>query len=186
MKQDHPRTTYLRYPSPCGELILGARAGRLVCCDWREAWQADHAHQALPDLFADEGEATGCKVLAVAVEQLEAYLRGERQTFDLPLLATGTPFQEAVWQGLREIPYGQTLSYGGLAGRLGRPQASRAVGRAAGANRLAIFIPCHRLIGQRGELTGFRGGREAKRYLLEIEQGIGGDLPTDLFADGKL
>ena len=101
--------------------------------------------------------------------QLDAYFAGELQEFDLPLLPTGTRFQERVWQALTEIPYGETWSYGQLARHIGKPKASRAVGAANGINPIPVIIPCHRVIGSSGKLTGFGGGLETKRYLLKLE-----------------
>lgn len=102
-------------------------------------------------------------------EQLLAYFRGERTTFDLPLHPVGTPFQVQVWRTLASIPFGATWSYGELAKRIGLPKAMRAVGAANGRNPLPIVLPCHRVIGADGSLTGFGGGLPLKRYLLEHE-----------------
>jgi methylated-DNA-[protein]-cysteine S-methyltransferase len=110
-------------------------------------------------------------VLVRAVAQLTAYFAGERRSFDLPLAPAGTTFQLAVWEALRQIPYGTTVSYGELARRLGSPAASRAVGLANGRNPIAIVVPCHRVIGADGSLTGFGGGMAAKRTLLDLEAG---------------
>jgi methylated-DNA-[protein]-cysteine S-methyltransferase len=102
-------------------------------------------------------------------KQLKEYFAGSRTTFDLPLEPSGTDFQLSVWELLRKIPYGVTTSYGELARRLGEPKASRAVGAANGANPIPIIVPCHRVVGSKGELTGFGGGIERKRWLLEHE-----------------
>ena len=102
-------------------------------------------------------------------KQLEQYFGGERKQFDLPLAANGTDFQRRVWQSLCAIPFGQTTSYGQLAAALGNPNASRAVGLANGKNPIAIVVPCHRVIGANGTLTGYAGGLENKRMLLELE-----------------
>jgi methylated-DNA-[protein]-cysteine S-methyltransferase len=107
--------------------------------------------------------------LAAAVGQLEEYFAGERRRFDLPLKFEGTDFQRRVWQNLTEIPYGETLSYGALAARVGNHKASRAVGLANGRNPIAVIVPCHRVIGADGTLTGFGGGLERKRWLLTHE-----------------
>ncbi|HSD67058.1 MAG TPA: methylated-DNA--[protein]-cysteine S-methyltransferase [Vicinamibacteria bacterium] len=101
--------------------------------------------------------------------QLGEYFRRERRTFELPLAPRGTPFQLATWRALSTIPYGETISYAELARRVGRPAASRAVGAANGANPLPIVVPCHRVIGKDGSLTGFGGGLDKKRALLELE-----------------
>ncbi len=110
-------------------------------------------------------------VLAAARDQLGEYFAGERTSFDLPLAPSGTDFQLRVWEQLRLIPYGTTVSYGELARRLGAPSASRAVGAANGRNPIAIVVPCHRVIGADGSLTGFGGGMDAKRVLLDLETG---------------
>jgi methylated-DNA-[protein]-cysteine S-methyltransferase len=105
-------------------------------------------------------------VLAAAVAQLGEYFLGSRQTFELPLAPRGTEFQQAVWEQLRIIPFGETRTYGALARAIGRPQASRAVGAANGSNPLPIVLPCHRVVGSNGSLTGFGGGLPIKRWLL--------------------
>ncbi len=103
--------------------------------------------------------------------QLREYFAGQRRAFDLAVAPAGTPFQRSVWQALQEIPYGETISYGELARRLGDLKAVRAVGLANGANPIAIVIPCHRVIGANGSLVGFGGGLPTKRALLDLEQG---------------
>jgi methylated-DNA-[protein]-cysteine S-methyltransferase len=103
--------------------------------------------------------------------QLEEYFRGERDAFDLPLAPAGTEFQRRVWDELARIPFGETVDYGSLAVRVGRPGAARAVGRANATNPIPIIVPCHRVIGANGSLTGYAGGMEAKRQLLDLERG---------------
>ena len=109
-----------------------------------------------------------------AIRQLESYFAGELREFDLPLAPVGTEWQLKVWAALTTIPFGETASYGRLAEELGRPTASRAVGRANGRNPLSIVIPCHRVIGADGSLTGYSGGLERKKFLLGLEKGIAG------------
>jgi methylated-DNA-[protein]-cysteine S-methyltransferase len=106
-----------------------------------------------------------------AAEQLREYFAGTRTTFDLDLAPAGTPFQQQVWAALREVPYGETTTYGELAALIGRPAASRAVGHANGHNPISIVVPCHRVIGTSGSLTGYGGGLERKRFLLALEAG---------------
>lgn len=113
-------------------------------------------------------------VLGEAVRQLRSYFRGELRRFDVPLDLGGTPFQRAVWSALQGIPYGETRSYGDLAAEIGRPRAARAVGQAAGANPVAIIVPCHRLIAAGGSLGGFAWGPGLKRFLLEQERRAAG------------
>jgi methylated-DNA-[protein]-cysteine S-methyltransferase len=109
------------------------------------------------------------KPFARARDQLAEYFAGERVEFELPAAGTGTPFQRRVWGALSEIPYGETVSYGELARRIGRPAAARTVGMANGRNPISIVVPCHRVIGSDGALTGYGGGVERKRFLLELE-----------------
>jgi methylated-DNA-[protein]-cysteine S-methyltransferase len=111
-------------------------------------------------------------VLAAAARQLEEYFAGERTAFELPLDLEGTRFQRAAWLALAEIPYGETVSYGEQARRLGRPHAVRAVGAANGRNPVPIVLPCHRVVGSDGSLTGFGGGLDVKRALLDHEAGL--------------
>ena len=113
-------------------------------------------------------------VLARAAAQLAEYFAGRRRVFDLPLAPRGTEFQRAVWRVLRTIPLGETRSYGELAQQLGQPSASRAVGAANGKNPISIIVPCHRVIGSTGHLTGYAGGVPAKRWLLDHEHASAG------------
>jgi methylated-DNA-[protein]-cysteine S-methyltransferase len=117
----------------------------------------------------DDGRGLAGGVLARAGQQLGEYFAGTRTTFDIPLDAPGTAFQRRVWDALRAIPYGTTLSYGELARRLGDVRATRAVGAANGKNPIPIIVPCHRVVGANGALTGFGGGLDRKRWLLEHE-----------------
>lgn len=158
------------YASPCGELLLGAFEGRLCLCDWQT-----EKHRGLVDrrlrhlLHADMQEGT-CAIIETARQQLDEYFTGKRKTFDVPLLFVGTDFQKIVWNDLLRIPYGKTISYGEMAARIGMPKVVRAVANANGANAISIFAPCHRVIGSDKSLTGYGGGLEAKRYLLQLEQ----------------
>ena len=116
-----------------------------------------------------KGQASSPEVLLRTVRELDEYFRGERKEFDIPLLLAGSEFQKRVWQQLRHIPYGQTVSYGELAAAIGAPKSVRAVANANGANAISIILPCHRVIGSDGSLTGYGGGTDTKRYLLELE-----------------
>src|SRR4051812_3449534 len=117
---------------------------------------------------APQGDADA---VAAAAIQLEQYFAGERTEFDLDIEVGGTPFERRVWDEVRAIPYGETASYAEIARRIGRPGACRAVGRANGRNPVAVIVPCHRVIGSDGSLTGYAGGIEMKRALLDLEQG---------------
>ena len=116
--------------------------------------------------------ATGNPLLAQAKAQLDAYFAGRLTAFDLPLRLKGTPFQQRVWSRLQTIPFGRTTSYGALAAALGQPTAMRAVGLANGRNPVSIIVPCHRVIGADGSLSGYGGGIERKRWLLAHEQAV--------------
>jgi methylated-DNA-[protein]-cysteine S-methyltransferase len=122
------------------------------------------------------------EALAPAAEQLRAYFDGRLRKFDVPLSLHGTDFQLQVWHALCEIPFGQTISYGELARRIGKPQAMRAVGAANGRNPVSIIVPCHRVVGSTGSLTGFGGGLPRKRWLLDHEGAVshGGQRPLTL------
>jgi methylated-DNA-[protein]-cysteine S-methyltransferase len=146
--------------SPIGELTLVSDGEALT-----GLYMDAQRHR--PELPA--ATASDDAVLATARRQLGEYFAGERREFDLPLRPAGTPFQREVWAALRDIPYGETAGYGELAQRLGRPGAARAVGLANGRNPIAIVVPCHRVIGAAGSLTGYGGGLERKRYLLDLE-----------------
>ena len=115
-----------------------------------------------------------CAVLDRATRQLAEYFAGERTSFDLPLAPAGTPFQLTTWRALREIPYAETINYGQLALRVGNAKASRAVGLANGRNPISIVVPCHRVIGANGSLTGYGGGLDRKRLLLDLERRVAG------------
>ncbi len=131
-------------------------------------YMADQRHGPAPDADLGESDATAA---ADAVEQLHEYFDGTRTTFDLRLEPAGTDFQRQVWDALRTIPYGATETYGHLAERIGHPRGTRAVGAATGRNPISIIVPCHRLVGASGGLTGYAGGLDRKRWLLDLEAG---------------
>lgn len=158
-----------RYESPCGTLLLGSQAERLCLCDWQTEGTREHVVRRLERLLHARFEPGSSPVIEQAERQLDEFFAGRRREFNVPLLFAGTDFQEKVWAELLKIPYGQTVSYGELARRIGRPTAVRAVANANGANALSIFAPCHRVIGNDRSLTGYAGGLQAKRMLLELE-----------------
>ena len=125
------------------------------------------------DLVEKKGESRENEIIRKCRTELEDYFRGERKTFDIPLAPEGTAWQERVWKILETIPYGTTTSYGMVAAKAGTPKASRAAGGAIHNNPILILIPCHRVIGKNGSLTGFGSGLDNKRYLLELESGAG-------------
>ncbi len=145
-------------PSPIGQLTLTASEVGLCAVEWGSA----------------RTKSSDNVILRAAQTQLDEYFAGTRREFDLTLDLRGTPFQNRTWSALAEIPYGATVSYGEQARRLGVPRAGRAVGAANGSNPLPIVLPCHRVIGANGALTGYGGGLDAKRWLLAHESGAGG------------
>ena len=155
----NPSCYFTEFASPIGTLQLRGTGTALT-----GIFMEDHRHAAPVDGARDAGPFRAART------QLEEYFAGDRCAFDLPLSASGTVFQRAVWQALTAIPYGATISYGELARRIGRARAVRAVGLANGRNPLSIVVPCHRVIGANGALTGYGGGLERKRYLLDLEQ----------------
>lgn len=149
--------------SPVGPLRLFATESALTAIYLEK-------HKGAPVLTATEREDH--PVLLAARRQLEEYFAGKRVSFDLPLDPTGTPFQQTVWKALREIPLGVTWSYGDLARHVGRAGAARAVGAANGKNPISIIVPCHRVVGSDGTLTGYAGGVPIKQWLLTHEQRV--------------
>lgn len=154
-------TSHTVVDSPLGPLTLRAEDGVLS-----GLYMTEHRHGPAPDTLGtrDDDGLPGVR------EQLASYFAGELTAFDLPLAVRGTAFQQRVWAALREIPYGATTSYGELAGAIGRPSAVRAVGLANGRNPVSIVVPCHRVVGAGGALTGYGGGVERKRALLDLER----------------
>lgn len=153
---------YLYLPSPVGELTLtqegdcltGLYFGRLPC----------------------RGQEGPTPILEETVRQLAEYFAGKRRDFALPLLLKGTPFQRRVWEALQAIPYGETCSYGDIARAVGSPKACRAVGGANHKNPISIIVPCHRVVGAQGGLTGYGGGLDNKRFLLDLERRVLGGI----------
>ncbi len=146
---------YYTYETPVGELTFFEKNGFLV--------------GIVAGRVAGEGKLGETSVLREAYTQVNAYLKGQRQAFSLPFLFYGTPFSEAVWRALMEIPYGETRTYKQVAEAIGKSTACRAVGRAIHTNPLLIVIPCHRVVGSDRSLTGYAGGLEMKRKLLDLE-----------------
>lgn len=156
--------------SPIGELILGATNLGLCILEFADRRSLTTEMATLQKLLCCTVVPGNNQYLDQIVDELKQYFNGELTKFSTPLERRGTPFQMAVWDGLLEIPYGKTISYGSLAERVGRPGAQRAVGRANGDNRIAIVIPCHRVVQADGGLRGYGGGVWRKHYLLELER----------------
>jgi len=150
---------FAKLPSPVGELTICANDDAITAV-------------AFPgDIATPDNEPQPNELVRRAMDQLQDYFSGQRKGFDLPLNPAGTAFQQSVWQALLTVPYGRTASYGEIAAAIGNAKASRAVGLANGRNPIAIVVPCHRIIGRNGSLTGYGGGLDRKRWLLTHERG---------------
>jgi methylated-DNA-[protein]-cysteine S-methyltransferase len=167
----HEVVRYIEIASPIGLLTVTSNGDAITglymethrhAPGERGAWAREPAH--------------ACETLAAARSQLSEYFEGHRLSFELPMRATGTAMQQAVWHELTRIPFGETRSYGEIAARIGNPKASRAVGAANGKNPISIVVPCHRVVGADGSLTGFGGGVERKAWLLAHEARVRGLL----------
>jgi methylated-DNA-[protein]-cysteine S-methyltransferase len=148
--------------SPVGQLTLVGTDSALS-----GLYMSDQRHRPAEGIFGDRDDS----LFPDVVTQLNEYFAGERTEFTVRLAPRGTQFQRTVWEALREVPYGETVTYGELAERIGRPSAARAVGHANGHNPISIIVPCHRVIGSAGALTGYGGGLPRKRFLLDHERG---------------
>ena len=145
---------FLDYASPVGNLLLVSNTDAILRLERAEP----------------SGRSDDCPLLHKAARELDEYFAGRRRTFDLPLRTAGTAFQQAAWDALRQIPYGETRTYAQQVAAVGCPKAARAVGQANHRNPIAILIPCHRVIGSDGKLTGYGGGTDMKAFLLALEQ----------------
>lgn len=157
------------YESPCGQLTLGEIDGRLCLCDWNIGSRRQTVDERLCKHFSTTIQAGDSVLLREAKRQLEEYFFKGRHEFDVPLVYCDSQFREKVWSALQGIAYGTTMSYKDFAAKIGQPTAVRAIASAIGANPLSIFLPCHRVMGTGGSLTGYAGGLPAKRHLLDLE-----------------
>lgn len=181
---------YREQASPVGELILGAIEGELCLCDWKDSERrkqndtrikrilhvdfvdvSSFQQESLSTTLENEAITVSLDILERAEQELEEYFAGNRKSFNIPLLLAGTDFQKSVWQALQEIPYGEVVTYMDIANRIGNPKGVRAVSQAIGSNPLSILVPCHRVVGRNGALTGYAGGLVVKQSLLELERG---------------
>ncbi len=168
-----PARSHVTVASAVGPLTIVAEDGKIT-----GLYMDAQRHAPGPETFGLTADPAD-EPFAAAAAQLRAYFSGELTQFDLPLSPAGTQFQRRVWAGLLAIPYGETVTYGELARRLGSPAASRAVGLANGKNPIAIVVPCHRVVGSDGSLTGYGGGLDRKRFLLALEGAASQEaLPT--------
>ncbi len=168
--------------SPVGRITIADSAGRLLMADWTDGWHHATVTRRIERRAKVRWEAGATPLIDRTIEELEAYFAGTRRAFDLPLAYFGTDFQVRVWRALEKIPYGQLVTYADIAREAGSPKATRAVGVAVGENPFTIIVPCHRVVGKDGTLTGYGGGYAAKRRLLALELGV----PEDAigFTDG--
>ncbi len=156
--------------TPLGPMLAAANEAGLALCEFADRPMLPTQIERVQLELHDEIANAPHRYLDQAERELDEYFKAERETFTVPLLIEGSPFQQAVWRELLEIPFGRTTSYGDVALRVGRPDGARAVGRANGDNRIAIIIPCHRVINADGTLSGYGGGRRRKQWLLRHEQ----------------
>jgi len=170
MNKDNIFIKVMHYHFPCGEMILGSFDGKLCLCDWPDGRRRASTDMRLQRILKAEFVEGSSDVIETAQQQLNEYFLNQRREFDIPLLFIGTDFQKKVWNELRNIPYGKTISYGELARRIGMPKAVRAVANANAVNAISIIAPCHRVIGTDGSLTGYGGGLNRKKFLLELEK----------------
>lgn len=164
--------TIKRHDTPCGTLTLGELDGRLCLCDWQTEKRREFIVRRLKERLQAGFRDGTSPIIEETERQIDEYFAGKRSTFDIPIIHTGTEFQKRVWTELMNIPYGTTVSYGCLARRIGMPTAVRAVANANRANPISIIVPCHRVIGSHGALTGYGGGVNVKAALLKLEAEI--------------
>jgi len=157
------------YSSSLGEVILGDFNGQLCLADWRHRKNSQRILSRIQQFYGADLVEKRTPIIDEASQQLNAYFEGAKHEFSLPLGLAGTPFQQAVWQALLTIEFGATVTYLELATHIGKPKSVRAVANAVGANAISIVVPCHRVIGSSGQLTGYAGGIELKRALLKRE-----------------
>lgn len=157
------------YCSPVGEMLIGSYNNRLCICDWLKDHRSDVADRRIRKYLNTEYEKGTSYTIEHAIAQLDEYFAGKRKYFTVPLIFTGSEFQNMVWTELLNIHYGITISYAELARRINNPKAVRAVASANATNPISIFVPCHRVIGSNSKLTGYGGGLEIKQALLDLE-----------------
>jgi methylated-DNA-[protein]-cysteine S-methyltransferase len=160
------------FETPFGELILGSHKEDLCLCDWRYRKMRKQIDERIREGLQSEYMEAPSSVIERAKKQLGEYFRSQRTSFDLPIRMVGSDFQKEVWEALLHIPFGRTISYSKLATQLGDMKAIRAVAAANGANCLSIIVPCHRVLGSDGSMTGYAGGVLVKKKLLRLENAL--------------
>ena len=158
------------YSSPCGELILASMDNELCLCNWNVMSCADRNLRRIGRYVNADLKIESSSVIELTKSQLDEYFAGNRKEFDIPLYPFGTDFQLRVWKALLDIPYGETRTYMEIATTIGKVGGVRAVAQAIGANGIDILIPCHRVIGSNRSLTGYTGGLDKKKFLIELEK----------------
>ncbi|RMF65534.1 MAG: methylated-DNA--[protein]-cysteine S-methyltransferase [Bacteroidetes bacterium] len=169
--------------TPLGPMLAGTTGDGVCLLEYTDPPRLEYQLTRLADRWSAAFVAGPSPLHTRLAAELNAYFAGRLRAFTVPVTTRGTPFQQAVWAALRSVPYGQTCSYGALARQLGRPAAVRAVARANGANPVALLIPCHRIIGSDGSLTGYGGGLWRKRWLLRHEGAVFTDETAQLTLD---
>lgn len=157
------------YYSPAGNLIIGSYLDKICLCDWTCSRRHAVNMKKLKLLGNPDIKEGSSQAIELAINQFVQYFSGRRKVFDLPLTMIGTEFQKRVWRELELLQYGELVSYKDIAYRTGNPRAVRAVAAAIGANMISIIIPCHRVVGVDGQLTGYAGGLDTKKFLLDLE-----------------
>lgn len=163
---------YRFYESPYGKMLIGSIDGKLCICDWTDSRRHESNKRRLCEKLNAAFQPGECEENNIAVQELNEYFAGSRQSFNIPTISVGTTLQISVWKELSKIPYGSTTTYAAISMQCGIPKGVRAVANAIGSNPLSIIVPCHRVIGASGSLTGYAGGLDAKRGLLEFESQI--------------
>ncbi|MBN2617805.1 MAG: methylated-DNA--[protein]-cysteine S-methyltransferase [Spirochaetales bacterium] len=160
------------FKSPIGELIIGDYKSQICLCDWRYRKLRDKIDSRIKSELNAQYLEGSTQVIDECISQIQEYLSYKRKKFTIPILLIGTPFQKEVWNSLLEIPFGKTISYKKQAQNLNKEKAVRAIASANGLNAISIIVPCHRVIGSDGNLTGYAGGLSAKKKLLDIENDL--------------
>lgn len=157
------------WQSPCGKLIIGSIGERICLCDWIESKRRDFNDRRIMKRLGVWYREGMTRTIRRTLDELEEYFAGERKSFDIPLIMAGTDFQKQIWRALCEIPYGETRAYKDICMAVGHSGRGRSNAGQIAANAISILVPCHRVIGSNGSLTGYAGGLEAKQYLLDLE-----------------
>ena len=157
------------WQSPCGKLIIGSIGERICLCDWIESKRRDFNDRRIMKRLGVWYREGMTRTIRRTLNELEEYFAGERKSFDIPLIMAGTDFQKQIWRALCEIPYGETRAYKDICMAVGHSGRGRSNAGQIAANAISILVPCHRVIGSNGSLTGYAGGLEAKQYLLDLE-----------------